>query len=63
MYVYCDVIEPQMIGLNALKLLVPMVAASAQNDGGEGKWELVRTKYVKLSKNYFVTLEIQFASL
>ena len=62
MYIYCDVIEPQMVGSNALKLLrvVPMIAAAAAaDDGREGKWEPKRIQYVKLSKKYFESLEIQ----
>ena len=49
MYIYCDVIEPQMEGSNALKLLrvISMIAAAAEDDGREGKWEPKRIQYVK----------------
>ena len=61
-FIYCDVIEPQVVGFNALKLLrvLAMHPQRAGHPGGrEGRWEPVRIQYVKLSKKYFDTLEIQ----
>lgn len=59
MYVYCDIIEPQMVGSNALKLLRVVPVTSGTQDQTQAKWEPVRAEYLKLSKKHFDTIEIQ----
>lgn len=58
MYAYCDIIEPQMVGSNALKLLRVVPVASGTQDQTQAKWEPVRAEYLKLSKKHFDTIEI-----
>lgn len=59
MYVYCDVVEPQMVGSNALKLLRVVPVTHSTHDQMQAKWEPVRAEYLKLSKKHFDTIEIQ----
>ena len=59
MYVYCDVIEPQMVGSNALKLLRVVPVNASHQDQRQAKWEPVRAEYLRLSKKYFDSIEIQ----
>lgn len=59
MYAYCDIIEPQMVGSKALKLLRVGPVTSVTQDQRQAKWEPVRAKYLKLSKKkHFDTIEI-----
>ena len=62
MYVYCDVIEPQMVGLNALKLRRVVPVNASHQDQRQAKWEAVRAEYLRLRKKHFDTIEIQIRS-
>lgn len=57
MYVYCDIVEPQVVGSNALKLLrvVPREGEKVQE---QTRWEPIRAEYLKLSKKHFDTIDI-----
>ena len=60
---YCDIIEPQLVGGNALKLLRVIPMTPQRNvQGGGGGWDPNAIQYVKLSKKYFDTIEIQVAT-
>ena len=59
MYVYCDVIEPQRVGSNALILLRVVPVNASNQDQRKAKWKPVRAEYLSLSKIYFDTIEIQ----
>ena len=60
LYVYCDIIEPQMVGGNILKLL-RMVSMPHQREefGGGGRWDPMQVQYMKLAKKYFDTIKIE----
>lgn len=62
MYVYCDVVESQMVGSNAFKLLRVVPVTHSTHDQMQAKWEPVRVEYLKLSKKHFDTIEIQIRS-
>lgn len=59
MYVYCDVVEPQMVGSNALKLLRVVPVTHSTHDQMQAKWEPVRAKYLKLNKKHFDTTSVR----
>lgn len=59
MYVYCDIIEPQMVRFNTLQLLRVVPVTSGTQVQKQAKWEPVRAEYLKLSKKHFDTIEIQ----
>ena len=62
-YVYCDIVEPQLVGGNALKLLRVIPMTPQRNvQGGGGGWDPNIVQYLKLSKKYFDTVEIQVAT-
>lgn len=46
MYVYCDIIEPQRVGSNALKSLRVVPVTSGTRDQTQAKWEPVRAEYL-----------------
>lgn len=61
MYVYCDIVEPQIVGSNALQLLrvIPVSTNDSEyNEDKQAKWEPVRAEYLKLSKKHFDTIGI-----
>ena len=58
MYVYCDLIQPQTVGSNALKLLRVVPCTFHLEDSKQAKWEPIRAEYLKLSKKHFDTIEI-----
>lgn len=57
MYVYFDIVEPQVVGSNAFKLLrvVPREGEKVQE---QTRWEPIRAEYLKLSKKHFDTIDI-----
>lgn len=62
LFIYCDVVEPQIVGSNQLKLMrvVPIYATHPPNwDNYQNVWEPRRVEYLKLSKKHFDTIEIQ----
>lgn len=67
MYIYCDIVESQIVGSNALKLLrvIPVSTAAdiETNQDKQAKWEPVRAEYLKLSKKHFDTIEIQIRNV
>lgn len=60
LYVYCDIIEPQMVGGNVLKLL-RLVSMPHQKEemGGGGRWDPMQVQYMKLGKKYFDSISIE----
>ncbi|XP_056021035.1 uncharacterized protein LOC130054653 isoform X1 [Ostrea edulis] len=58
MYVYCDVVNPQVVGSNKLKLLRVVPCTFHLVDGQQAKWEPIRAEYLKLSKKHFDTIDI-----
>ena len=62
-YVYRDIIDPQLVGGNPLKLLRVIPMHPQRNvQGGGGGWDPMTVQYLKLSKKYFDTVEIQVAT-
>lgn len=62
LFIYCDIVEPQIIGSNQLKLLrvIPVTSRQpAHYDKYQALWEPQRVEYLKLSKKHFDTIEIQ----
>lgn len=58
-YIYCDVIDSQLVGGNALKLLKVVSTPAQRNVQGEGgRWDPMKIQYVKLGKRYFDTIEM-----
>jgi hypothetical protein len=51
MYVYCDIVDPQIVGSNELKLPRVMPFRSEGEDKHQTRWEPIRAEYLKLSKN------------
>ena len=59
-YVYCDIIDSQLVGGNALKLLKVISTPPQRNvQGASGRWDPMTIQYVKLGKKYFETIEIE----
>lgn len=67
MYIYCDIVESQIVGSNALKLLrvIPVSTAAdiESNQDQQAKWEPQRVEYLKLSKKHFDTIEIEIRNV
>lgn len=66
MYIYCDIVESQIVDSNALKLLrvIPVSTADPElNEEKQAKWEPVRAEYLKLSKKHFDTIEIEIRNV
>ena len=58
-YVYCDSIESQLVGGDALKLLKVVSLPPQRNvQGAGGRWDPMKIQYMKLAKKYFDTIEI-----
>ena len=58
-YIYCDVIESQLVGGNALKLLKVVSTPPQRNvQGASGRWDPQTVQYMKVGKKYFDTIEI-----
>jgi hypothetical protein len=62
MYVYCDIVDPQMVGSNELKLLRVVPFSSQGEDKHQARWEPIRAEYLKLSKKYFDTIDLHIMS-
>ena len=62
MYVYCDIVDPQMVGSNELKLLRVVPFSSEGEDKHQARWEPIRAEYLKLSKKYFDTIDLHIMS-
>ena len=59
-YVYCDIIDSQLVGGNSLKLLKVISTPPQRNvQGASGRWDPMTIQYVKLGKKYFETVEIE----
>ena len=58
MYVYCDIVDPQVVGTNKLKLLRVVPCTAQYDDRQQARWEPIRAEYLKLSKKYFDTIEV-----
>jgi hypothetical protein len=58
MYVYCDIVDPQIVGSNELKLLRVVPFTSQGEDKHQARWEPIRAEYLKLSKKYFDTIDL-----
>jgi hypothetical protein len=58
MYVYCDIVDPQIVGSNELKLLRVVPFSSQGEDRHQARWEPIRAEYLKLSKKYFDTIDL-----
>ena len=59
-YIYCDVIESQLVGGDAVKLLKVVSTPPQRNvQGAGGRWDPMTIQYMKLSKKYFDTIEIE----
>lgn len=62
LFLYCDIVEPQIVGSNLLKLMrvIPINPDKpAHYDQYQATWEAQRVEYLKLSKKHFDTIEIQ----
>ena len=58
-YVYCDIIDSQLVGGDALKLLKVVSLPPQRNvQGAGGRWDPMMIQYMKLAKRYFDTIEI-----
>ena len=62
MYVYCDIVDPQIVGSNELKLLRVVPFTSDGEDKHQARWEPIRAEYLKLSKKYFDTIDLHIMS-
>ena len=62
MYVYCDIVDPQIVGSNELKLLRVVPFSSQSEDRHQARWEPIRAEYLNLSKKYFDTIDLQIMS-
>jgi hypothetical protein len=51
MYVYCDIVYPQIMVSNELKLLIVIPFTSHGKDKHQAHLEPIRAHYLKLSKN------------
>jgi hypothetical protein len=51
MYVYCGIVDPQIVGSNELKLLRVVTFSSQGEDKHQARCEPIRAEYLKLSKN------------
>ena len=58
MYVYCDIIDPQIVGSNELKLMRVVPSDTQREDRQQARWEPIRAEYLKLSKKHFDTIDI-----
>jgi hypothetical protein len=58
MYVYCDIVDPQIVGSNELKLMRVVPFTSEGEDKHHARWEPIRVEYLKLSKKYFDTIDL-----
>jgi hypothetical protein len=58
MYVYCDIIDPQIVGSNELKLIRVVPNDTQREDRQQARWEPIRVEYLKLSKKHFDTIDI-----
>jgi hypothetical protein len=61
MYAYCDIVDPQMVGSNELKLLRMVPFSSQGEDKHQARWEPIRAEYLK-SKKYFDTIDLHIMS-
>jgi hypothetical protein len=57
MYAFCDIVDPQFVGSNELKLLRVVPFTSEGEDKHQARWELIRAEYLKPSKTYFDTID------
>jgi hypothetical protein len=51
--VYCDIVDPQIVGLNELKLLTVVPISLQGEDKHQARWEPIRAEYLKLGKKVF----------
>ena len=58
MYFYCDIVNPQVVGSNALKLLRVVPCTFHSEDRQQARWEPIRAEYLKLSKKHFDTIDL-----
>jgi hypothetical protein len=62
MCVYCDIVDPQIVGSNELKLLRVVPFSLQGEDKHQARWEPIRAEYLKLSKKYFNTIDLHIMS-